>query len=71
MEKSPFRGPAQAKVTIVEFSNFQLPLLREVMGEDEGTAGKVSSGHQIRIQQFPCGERHLTCLNWLRHPGGK
>lgn len=23
MEKSPFRGPAQAKVTIVEFSNFQ------------------------------------------------
>ena len=25
MEKSPFRGPAQAKVTIVEFSNFQCP----------------------------------------------
>ena len=25
MEKSPFRGPAQAKVTIVEFSNFHCP----------------------------------------------
>ena len=53
MEKSPFRGPAQAKVTIVEFSNFQCPYCVKSWAKMKELLEKYPQDIKYVFKQFP------------------
>ncbi len=53
MEKSPFRGPAQAKVTVVEFSNFQCPYCVKSWAKMKELLEKYPQDIKYVFKQFP------------------
>ena len=53
MERSPFRGPVQAKVTIVEFSNFHCSYCLESWKKMEGLLKKYPQDIKYVFKHFP------------------
>ena len=53
IDKSPSIGPKGAKVTIVEFSNFQCPYCLDSWTKLKTLTRKVSQRYQIYLQTFP------------------
>ncbi|MDO9124377.1 MAG: thioredoxin domain-containing protein [Deltaproteobacteria bacterium] len=53
MERSPFRGPAQAKVTIVEFSNFHCSYCVKSWKKMEGLLQKYPQDIKYVFKHFP------------------
>ncbi|MDI6762644.1 MAG: thioredoxin domain-containing protein [Thermodesulfobacteriota bacterium] len=53
MERSPFRGPAQAKVTIVEFSNFHCSYCLKSWKQMEGLLQKYPQDIKYVFKHFP------------------
>ncbi len=57
MYKSPFRGPAQAKVTVVEFSNFQCPYCVKSWAKMKELLEKYPQDIKYVFKQFPLPEK--------------
>jgi len=53
LEKSPNRGPAGAKVTIVEFSNFECPYCIQSWAKVKGFLGKYPQDIQYVFKNYP------------------
>jgi protein-disulfide isomerase len=53
LEKSPFRGAADGKVTIVEFSNFQCPYCLKSWAKMQEMLGKRSQDMKYVFKHFP------------------
>ena len=53
LDKSPFRGGAQAKMTIVEFSNFQCPFCLKSWKKMEELLGKYPQEVRYVFKHFP------------------
>jgi protein-disulfide isomerase len=53
MEKSPFKGPAQARVTIVEFSNFQCPYCLRSWRQLKPLMGKYPQDIRYVFKHYP------------------
>jgi len=53
IEKSPFLGPKEAKVTIVEFSNFQCPYCMDSWTKLKGLLGKYPKEIRYIFKHFP------------------
>ena len=53
MEKSPFRGPAQAKVTMVEFSNFHCPYCVKSWKKTQELLEKYPQDVKYVFKHFP------------------
>ncbi len=53
LEKSPFRGAADGKVTVVEFSNFQCPYCLKSWSKMQEMLGKRSQDMKYVFKHFP------------------
>jgi protein-disulfide isomerase len=60
MEKSPFLGPREAKVTIVEFSNFQCPYCMESWTKLKALLGKYPKEIRYIFKHFPFQPQGIT-----------
>jgi protein-disulfide isomerase len=49
----PVRGPAEAKVTIVEFSDFQCPFCAKAVAETQQVLAKYPKGVKLIFKQYP------------------
>ncbi|RPJ11980.1 MAG: hypothetical protein EHM36_00375 [Deltaproteobacteria bacterium] len=60
IEKSPYRGSPEAKVTLVEFSNFECPYCLNSWGKTEEILGKHSSEIKYIFKHFPFQNKGRT-----------
>jgi protein-disulfide isomerase len=53
IDGDPMRGPANAKVTIIEFSDFQCPYCAKAVGEVNQVLAKYPKDVRVVFKQFP------------------
>src|ERR1035437_760772 len=59
---APFKGPADAKVTIVEFSDFQCPYCAKAAIEAEAVVQKFPKDVKLVFKQFPLEDHSQAAL---------
>jgi len=59
---APFKGPADAKVTIVEFSDFQCPYCAKAAGEAAAVVQKFPKDVKLVFKQFPLEDHSQAAL---------
>jgi protein-disulfide isomerase len=59
---APFKGPATAKVTIVEFSDFQCPYCAKAAGEAARVVQKFPKDVKLVFKQFPLEDHSQAAL---------
>ena len=62
IEKSPVRGPADAPITIVEFSDFQCPYCAEAKPLIEQVLQAYPKDVKLVFKQFPLGSIHENAV---------
>jgi protein-disulfide isomerase len=61
-DSRPFKGPVDAPVTIVEFSDFECPYCREMVPTLQAIAADYKSRVRIVYLQFPLADLHRNAL---------
>jgi protein-disulfide isomerase len=59
---APSRGPANAKITIVEFSDFECPYCAKAVAEISAIMAAYPNDVKLVFKQFPLGEMHPHAL---------
>jgi protein-disulfide isomerase len=62
IDGAPMRGPANAKVTVVEFSDFQCPYCAKAVGEVNQVLAKYPRDVRLVFKQFPLDNHSQAAL---------
>ena len=62
IDGDPMRGPANAKVTLVEFSDFQCPYCAKAVGEAAAVLAKYPKDVRLVFKQFPLDTHSQAAL---------
>ena len=70
IEGAPFKGPANAKVTLVEFSDFQCAFCIKAVGQLEAVLKAYPRDVRLVYKQFPLDSSQRSSGRGARQPGG-